>query len=328
MDRRQAVWSTVRVFQSRVNHSIPTWSLVVTMKQFAVRSLGWGLAMSTLVSLPVLASQKASAVSPLPASPLSADDSALSEASFSSDYSLAQSEPQLLAVSLSRRSLQQGDQGADVRVLQRYLSRNGLYPFVIDGVYGQETANAVATYQRIRDLPATGVADETTLTDMEFDFSAQPIAASSNTSVPQGPSGNLLGGNLGPGSSGSDVIALQQRLNTLGIPVFVDGSYGFETQQAVRTYQRVQGLDVTGNADSATLRAMGFSAVARYRYVAAVIADESQLADVRAFFPDAYIDTNRRGRFINIGGFDERFPAEARTNAAAARGFNARVLYR
>ena len=123
------------------------------------------------------------------------------------------------------------------------------------------------------------------------------------------------------------MIALQQRLNRLGIPVFVDGVYGFETQQGVRTYQRVQGLNVTGNADNATLESMGFVAP-NYPYVAAVIADESQLASVREFFPDAFVDRNRRGRFINIGSFGDRFPAEARANAATARGFSTRVLYR
>ncbi|MEO1444802.1 MAG: peptidoglycan-binding domain-containing protein, partial [Cyanobacteria bacterium J06635_11] len=138
---------------------------------------------------------------------------------------------------------------------------------------------------------------------------------------------SLLGGNLVPGSSGSDVIALQQRLVSFGIPIFVDGVYGFETEQAVSTYQRVQGLSVTGSADNATLKSMGFS-VPDYRYVAAVIADQAVLTDVQRYFPQAFVDRNRRGRFINIGSFAERFPAEARVDAAAARGFTTRVLYR
>ncbi|MEM9089665.1 MAG: peptidoglycan-binding domain-containing protein, partial [Cyanobacteria bacterium P01_F01_bin.53] len=119
---------------------------------------------------------------------------------------------------------------------------------------------------------------------------------------------------------------LQQRLNDFGIPVFVDGVYGFETEQGVRTYQRIQGLSVTGAADNETLERMGFE-IPDYPYVAAVIADESRLAEVQQFFPGAFIDRNRRGRFINIGSFAERFPAEARVDAAAARGFTTRVLF-
>jgi len=236
----------------------------------------------------------------------------------------------MLAVELTRRTLSPGDTGPDVRSLQRVLGRNGLYPFEVDGVYGQDTANGVATYQRIRDLPATGIADEETLRDMEFDFisgGTTPVSPPP-TSIPGGSS--LASNTLAPGSTGNDVVALQQRLNGFGIPVFVDGIYGFETQQGVRTYQRVQGLPVTGNADRDTLSNMGFSVSSRpsLPYISAVIADESAVADVQRFFPEAYIDRERGGRFINIGDFDSRSPAEARVDAAAARGYNTRVIYR
>ncbi|MEL6816397.1 MAG: peptidoglycan-binding domain-containing protein, partial [Cyanobacteria bacterium J06598_3] len=106
---------------------------------------------------------------------------------------------QLLAVALDARNLQQGDSGADVRILQRYLSRNGLYPYEVDGVFGIETATAVATYQRIRDLPATGIADEATLIDMDFDFlptAAAPAFTPSATT--NSPGASLLSGSLLP----------------------------------------------------------------------------------------------------------------------------------
>jgi peptidoglycan hydrolase-like protein with peptidoglycan-binding domain len=281
------------------------------MKQIAVSSLGWGAI--ALIQLPLLATMPRLSALAAQAEPQS---------------SSAQPSAQLIAIALNSRSLQIGDRGSDVRALQRYLSRNGLYPFVIDGEYGQDTADAVTTFQRIRDLPATGVADERTLSAMEFEFlPAEPpptvAAAPARGSRPA----SLLSGGLSPGSTGSDVIALQQRLNNLGVPVFVDGVYGDETRQAVRTYQRVEGLDVTGNADSETLESLGFS-VPRYPYIAAIIADESELTNVQRFFPDAYMDRDRRGRFINIGNFGERFPAEARVDAATARGFSTRVLYR
>jgi peptidoglycan hydrolase-like protein with peptidoglycan-binding domain len=283
------------------------------MKQLAVHSLGWSISIIALAQLPVLASNYNVLGSNPPNHRL---------------FDSVADPQQLLAVALSSRSLRLGDTGADVRALQRYLSRNGLYPAVIDGTYGQETADAVATYQRIRDLPATGIADEATLTDMDFDF-LPAAAAPTPPSTPDNASRDVAltsGGGLAPDSTGSDVIALQQRLNDLGIPVFVDGVYGFQTQQAVRTYQRVQGLEVTGIADSDTLSAMGFSA-ASYPYIAAIIADESELANVQKYFEDAYMDRDRRGRFINIGSFSERYPAEARVDAAIARGFRTRVLY-
>lgn len=295
---------------------------MVTMKPFAVRSFGLSMSLLTLIQLPAFASNQA---------PDTSLNSRLSTHINTHTLAGASEQPKLLAVALTVRSLRQGDQGADVRALQRYLSRDGLYPFVIDGFYGQETANAVSTYQRIRDLPATGIADEQTLTDMEFDF--LPVSRGTSTGIPQPPSatGSLGAGSLGPGSTGTDVIALQQQLNDFGLPVAVDGVYGFETQQAVRTYQRVQGLNPTGTADRDTLRTMGFSASGRIsenRYVAAVIADSSELGAVRTFFEDAFVDSDRRGSFINLGSFSERYPAEARADAARARGFRTRVLYR
>ncbi|MEL6554135.1 MAG: peptidoglycan-binding protein [Cyanobacteria bacterium J06621_11] len=289
------------------------------MKPFAIRSLGLGVAFMTLIQLPAVASSVFA-------------NKAAQSVNENTPASGLPAQPQLLAVALTTRSLGTGSQGADVRVLQRYLSREGLYPFVIDGFYGQETANAVATYQRIRDLPATGQADEETLSDMGFDF--LPRAANNSIPLPPSPSqsvGSVRSGSLGPGSTGDDVVALQQRLNDLGFLVRVDGDYGFETQQAVRTYQRVQDLNDTGTADRETLRAMGLSSSGRsgeFRYVAAVLLGNDQLSTVRQYFEDAYIDVDRRGEFINVGNFDSRYPAEARVDAARARGFRTRVLYR
>lgn len=285
------------------------------MKQFAVHRLGWGAGLIAFIQLPLLASSPTSS-------------SVLNRASLNLPTGAQiQAQPsQLVAVSLSRRSLGIGNEGGDVVALQRFLSRQGLYPFLIDGIYGSETAEAVATFQRIRGLSATGVADESTLLAMDFDFDAAPVAIAPTANVSSG-NRSLLSGGLALGDTGTDVIALQQKLLAFGIPLFVDGDYGFETQQAVRTYQRVQDLEVTGTANSETLQRMGFE-VPNYPYVAAVIADESALSEVQRFFPNAYVDRNRRGRFINVGSFASRLPAEARVDAAAARGFTTRVLYR
>jgi len=51
---------------------------------------------------------------------------------------------------------------------------------------------------------------------------------------------------LGVGSSGPDVLALQQKLDSLGYWVPADGSYGALMQQAVWAYEKVQGLSRDG----------------------------------------------------------------------------------
>ncbi len=312
---------------------------MIVMKQLAIhrfghslsrsfgRSLSWSVGMVALFHLPAIAigqvTHRTVATDQVMPAPLNF------ESPLSQSAQPRTAQPiQLLAVALSTKDLRLGDRGADVRALQRYLSRNGLFSFAIDGAFGQETADAVAVYQRIRGLSPTGVADEATLVDMNFDFLPAARPAAAEPPATESPSTAAVdAGSLSLNDTGSDVSALQQRLNDFGIPVFVDGDYGFDTQQAVSTYQRVQGLPVTGTANSETLNKMGFS-VTRLPYVAAVIADESLLADVQRFFPDAYIDRARPGRFINIGSFGDRFPAEARADAAKARGFRTRVLYR
>ena len=383
------------------------------MKQLAVRISrwgigGWGIGIIVLIPMPALATNQVTSIASV--QPVANQSATVQNASSSSLQPTTQPAQLLAAIALSSRNLKPGDSGANVRVLQRYLSRNGLYPFTIDGTYSQKTADAVATYQRVRNLPATGIANEETLRNMGFDFLPEPVApqqvssrtrigsrtlrpgdsgadvialqrylqrtglysntidgdygegtasavsryqrirgvsdtgianettlrdmgfefsnaSSTPTARPTSQGRSLSSGGLSVGSSGSDVIALQQKLNAYGISVGVDGDYGISTQQAVRTYQRVQGLSVTGVADRDTLDSMGFS-VPNYPYIAAVIGDEAELASVQKYFKDAYLDRDRRGRFINIGSFGDRFPAEARVNAARARGFSTRVLYR
>lgn len=62
------------------------------------------------------------------------------------------------------------------------------------------------------------------------------------------------------GSSGSEVTAIQKRLKNWGYyKGAVDGIYGSETQKAVKSFQRKNGLTADGVAGSATLAAMGIA---------------------------------------------------------------------
>lgn len=62
------------------------------------------------------------------------------------------------------------------------------------------------------------------------------------------------------GSTGSEVKQIQQKLKTWGYyKGNVDGIFGKQTEEAVRSFQRKNGLTVDGIAGSATLAAMGIS---------------------------------------------------------------------
>ncbi len=62
---------------------------------------------------------------------------------------------------------------------------------------------------------------------------------------------------LSVGSRGNDVRKMQQRLIELGyLTGAADGAYGYQTANAVRTFQRANGLSVDGAAGPATLTAL------------------------------------------------------------------------
>ncbi len=67
---------------------------------------------------------------------------------------------------------------------------------------------------------------------------------------------------LAYGDVGDDVEALQVRLSRIGYPVSpASGEYLEQTQAAVAAFQSAKGLDGTGQADRATLVALGFEVV-------------------------------------------------------------------
>jgi peptidoglycan hydrolase-like protein with peptidoglycan-binding domain len=56
----------------------------------------------------------------------------------------------------------------------------------------------------------------------------------------------------GPGDSDEWVAYLQQLLEHNGVPVTADGSFGTETEDAVRAFQRKANLTETGRVDAET----------------------------------------------------------------------------
>jgi murein L,D-transpeptidase YcbB/YkuD len=64
---------------------------------------------------------------------------------------------------------------------------------------------------------------------------------------------------LSAGSTGTDVLVLQERLNAAGYPVAVDGVFGSDTDAAVRTFQDDEGLVVDGVVGPQTAAALGLS---------------------------------------------------------------------
>ncbi len=81
---------------------------------------------------------------------------------------------------LGRRVLRNGLHGADVTILQGYLTIAG-YPTSVDGSYGPQTADSVAAFKRAHNItPANGVAGPS------FDTALRSAISSYTSDVPTG----------------------------------------------------------------------------------------------------------------------------------------------
>lgn len=225
--------------------------------------------------------------------------------------------------------LQFGSSGPEVIELQRALNSYGLFPYTIDGVYGEDTRQAVRQFQRIRRLEVTGLANVETLSALGVD----PTSLLPRMTHPV--HGAIRTDELRFGDRSADVSVLQSTLRSFGFDLPEDGVYGTDTRQAVRAYQRTAGIvqpngDVTGVADRETLTHMGFESNGNFdeenRYVAAIIAGESDLSRVRQDFPEAVMDSGTLGEFISIGRYERHSQADAKADLARSFGYDSRVL--
>ncbi|MBO5536351.1 MAG: peptidoglycan-binding protein [Clostridia bacterium] len=138
---------------------------------------------------------------------------------------------------------------AGVVPLQSRLNALGYAAGSADGYFGSRTYRAVRNFQARNGLSVTGIADPTTQ-QVLYSSSAIPAGGSSVVPVPSGNVYRLLYW----GCKGDDVRRLQQALKNLGYSQikYVDGIYGKQTYDAVRAFQKNNGLSVDGIAGRKT----------------------------------------------------------------------------
>lgn len=166
-----------------------------------------------------------------------------------------------------------GDKNSDVKKLQQALDILGYYNGKIDSDYGKGTTAAVKAYQADHKLTADGVAGRNTVRSI-FGSCASTSKSSSlnNTSATKTNAQKTtttaskyktvdtiaqIGKAPSPtrkGSSGTNVVKLQQALECLGYYYgAIDGSYGEGTVAAVKRFQKNRGMNADGIAGSATI---------------------------------------------------------------------------
>ena len=179
--------------------------------------------------------------------------------------------------------LKRGSRGDGVYAVTSRLAELG-YPISATNYYNDSVVAAVRLFQAANGLSADGMAGKLTQEKL-FSVSAIGYNESSDTypTLVRGDRGMAL------------IYTLQQRLKDLGYyTIRVDGIFGSGTQRAVRWFQSVNGLTVTGKADNATQQLLY----------------SSQAKAASGYSPDSYDTLSRSNRYnANVVPLQRRLKA-------------------
>ena len=155
--------------------------------------------------------------------------------------------------------------GQPVRSLQTMLrviaAHHGDLPGVIpDGIYGQQTMQAVSAFQRKFGIPVTGVADQSTWELIVSEYKPARIHV-----TPAQPLQINLHPNQVIGSGGAHhsiyltqamLLALSDSYGSIPQPP-VSGTLDSGTAESITAFQRLSGLPITGTLDKITWKHLG-----------------------------------------------------------------------
>ena len=186
--------------------------------------------------------------------------------------------------------LESGAEGDEVLALQNRLIQLGYLTGTADGKYGTQTQNAIKLFQKALGISQTGIAN-VSLQEKLYASNAPAYSASTvATAAPNtGSNANTAAGysTLVRGDSGDNVRKLQSRLKELGyLSGSADGSFGGQTESAVKAFQRALGLTQSGVASS-SLQEKLFSANAPAAAVTVTAAPTQAPATAKPVSPTA-----------------------------------------
>jgi peptidoglycan hydrolase-like protein with peptidoglycan-binding domain len=161
----------------------------------------------------------------------------------------------IISVAGQAMAARPGVSGTEVSNIQRCLKRLGYFEGSVTGNFGSKTENAVRKFQRAKGLPAIGVVGPQT--QRALDTQCGTARRSQPRNVPRRPTRNPNSIPPAPaprfefemrlGSNGPDVSRLQRDLQTLGLYYGpINGNFDFDTENAVRLFQRNNSLNPDG----------------------------------------------------------------------------------
>ena len=195
-----------------------------------------------------------------------------------------------------------GTVGEDVRTVQRQLNRIGQnYPAIRpilddDGIFDVETERAVENFQRVFNLTPDGVVGKATWYKIKAIFNAvKGLSELETEGLTAEEVDRIYADLLRPGDTGIGVATLQHYLmvvatfdNSLPM-VEVTGTFGPETEAAVRAFQQQQGLSVDGLVGRQTWNAL----TAEYDRIIASLPPSSQ--QINTIYPGRFLTPGQEG---------------------------------
>ena len=166
-------------------------------------------------------------------------------------------------------AFRRGDFGEEVRRIQLRLNRISTnYPSIpkiypVDGVYGIATEDAVREFQRIFNLDADGVVGKATWYRIIYIYNAvKRLSELDSEGISVSEYTQQFTNVLRRGDSGNDVRVIQYYLAAVGnyyptVPVIpVTGNFGEQTENAVKAFQTLSGLNPDGIVGRQTWNAL------------------------------------------------------------------------
>lgn len=210
------------------------------------------------------------------------------------------------APSYPGQPLRRNDQGNDVLLMQIRLNRiSRNYPLIpkispVDGIFSPGTEDSVRVFQRIFNLPETGVVDNATWNRINYIYvSVKRLAELGSEGIAISEFDQQFPGSLQLGSSGRGVRVLQFLLAVISNfyesvpPLEINSTFDDATQAAVIAFQRAAGITPDGIVGAETWGALQSA----YR---SIIESIPIVEGAYIPFPGELLSRGSRGQYVTI----------------------------